>query len=154
VAESRRHRGDPAARDQGLPGTALAGWSTRWSCDRRQARWVPRCRARRRRTGRSRSAHGRHLHVQRFLRRPRVVDRQAVLPVQQSLRLEQQWRGEHDRRQAAGLRRVGLLQPRLSARRDDQSLQVQDGEGALRCAPRRSEAPRRTDTTHLRDRAG
>ena len=154
VAECRGHRGDSAARDHRLPGTALAGRTARWPRDRQPARWVPWCGARRSGTCRDRPTEGRHLYVEGLLRRSRIVDRQALLPVQQSLWSRAAVAGRDDRRPAAGLGRVGLLRSRLPARGNRQPIQVHDGAGALRGTPGRGAPPRRADAAHLRDGAG
>src|SRR5688572_9285066 len=68
------------------------------------AHGVPRCGARRRRACGDRATAGGHLHVEGLLRRPRPVDRQAVLPLQQPVRSRTAV-ARHDDRQAAA--RVG-----------------------------------------------
>ena len=77
---------------------------------------VPRHGAQRRSSARHRAAAHRHLHVEGFLPRPRALERQALFPLQQ-LRGARGRMGRqpqrHDRRQAAGLGRVGLLRSRL-----------------------------------------
>ena len=52
---------------------------------------------------------------------------------------------QHDRRQPAGVGRVGLLRPRLSARVHREPVSVQDRAGALRGAARRDDEARRRD---------
>ena len=154
VAERRGHRGVPADGDQRVSAAKLArGSLRRWSLWQ-PAQGVPGRRAARRGAGRSRAAEGGRLHVDGLLRRPRAVDRQAVLPLQQSIRPRAAVAGRHDRRETAGDRLVGLLRPRLPARGDGQPLRVQDRPGALRGAAGRGEDARRAHAAHLRHGAG
>ena len=109
---------------------------------------VHRLRASRRGAAGRRAAARRPLHVEGFLQRPRALDGPALFPLQQPGRhrggLGREHDG-HDRRQPAGLGRLGLLRPRLSARSHREPVSVQDGAGALRGAARRDDEARRRE---------
>ena len=109
---------------------------------------VHRLRASRCGAERRRAAARRPLHVEGFLQGPRALDGSALLPLQQPGRHRGAVGREHDghdRRQRAGLGRLGLLRPRLSARSDREPVSVQDGARALRGAARRDDEARRRE---------
>ena len=106
---------------------------------------VHRHRAQRRSSAGHRAVADRHLHLEGLLQGPRALERQALLPLQQlggaRGRVGRQPQ-RHDRRQPAGVGRVGLLRPRLSARSDRQPVSASRRRKSTtrRCSPRRRSA--------------
>ena len=99
------------------------------------------------------AAAARHLHVERLLRRPRSLDGQAVLPLQQPDRARLHLGRLLERSQGARKRRsengsMGPLRSRLSTRSHRQPVSIQDRARALRSAARRDEGARRSDRAH------
>ena len=111
----------------------------------------------RREPARRRAAARRSLHDEGLLRGQSAVERPALLPLQQPVgrrSAERRVRARRvDRQRSAAHGRVGLLRPRLSARRDREPVRLRDGARALRSAARGDARPRRPDAAHVRDRA-
>ena len=103
---------------------------------------------------RGRAAAGaRHLHVEGLLRRPRPLDGQAVLPLQQPDRarldlgrLLERPAGARERQPGDG--GLGSLRSRLPSRGHRQPVSVQDRAGALRGVARRDQGAWRPDRAH------